>query len=432
MVYVQDYNGQPLMPTKRYGRVKHLLRRGEAVVVSMFPFTIRLTTQKARFTQEVWLGIDSGTRHIGVSATTVKRELYAAEAHPRHDIVELLSTRRESRRTRRNRLRYRKPRFNNRAASKKKGWLPPSVLNNIQFHLKIIGYIRKLLPITKITIEGTSFDTQKMSNPDISGDKYQHGPKEGFENVRQYVLWRDGYKCQCCHGKSGDKVLHVHHIETRKTGGDSPNNLVTLCETCHDKVHSNEIKLKLKRKPSMRDAAIMSMIKERLYSEAVLANSDIEVRYTYGYQTAWKRKQLRIEKSHVSDARVISGNATSDSLNNMWILTQVRRHNRQIHKSNILKGGVLKRNQCAYNVHGFRLWDIVRHDGKLWFIKGKRTRGYFSLVGFGENTDKCGDVCYKKLKLLGICNRLKRELAGGAYRQFPHRTKDSVVPLLVN
>ena len=409
MVYVLDYNGQPLMPTRRHGRVKHLLRKGEAVVVSIHPFTIRLTTHKQRFKQEVWLGIDSGTSHIGVSATTHKHELYAAEAHPRHDIVELLSTRRETRRTRRNRLRYRQARFNNRVATKKKGWLPPSVLNNIQFHLKIISFVRRLLPITRITVEGTAFDTQKMNNSEISGEEYQHGAQEGYENVRQYVLWRDSHKCQCCHGKSGDKVLHVHHIESRKTGGDSPGNLVTLCESCHNKVHNHEVELKLKRKPSMRDAAVMSMIKQRLYDDIKKHNSDIEVRYTFGYQTSYMRKLLRVEKSHVSDARVISGNGTSCPQKGMWVLTQIRRHNRQIHKSNILKGGRLKRSQSEYCIKGFRQWDVVRCDGRLWFIKGKRTSGYFSLCGYGENSDKNDSVSYKKLLLIRICNRLRME-----------------------
>ncbi|MDR1542085.1 MAG: HNH endonuclease [Clostridiales bacterium] len=39
-----------------------------------------------------------------------------------------------------------------------------------------------------------------------------------------------------CHGRKGCKnpILNVHHIETRKIGGDAPNNLITLCEDCHN------------------------------------------------------------------------------------------------------------------------------------------------------------------------------------------------------
>ena len=51
-----------------------------------------------------------------------------------------------------------------------------------------------------------------------------------FWNVREYVLFRDGHQCQCCKGKSKDPILNVHHIESRMTGGNAPNNLITLCD----------------------------------------------------------------------------------------------------------------------------------------------------------------------------------------------------------
>ena len=159
----------------------------------------------------------------------------------------------------------------------------------------------------------------------------------------------------------------------------------------------------------MRDAAVMSMIKQRLYDEVKKHNSDIEVRYTFGYQTSYMRKLLRIEKSHVSDARVISGNGDAVQSDDVWVLTQIRRHNRQIHKSNILKGGRLKRSQSEYRIKGFRQWDAVRYDGRLWFIRGKRTSGYFSLCGYGSNDYKNDSVSYKKLSLIRICNRLRME-----------------------
>lgn len=69
------------------------------------------------------------------------------------------------------------------------------------------------------------------------GTDYQQGEMYNQYNVRQYVLFRDEYKCQCC-GKYGDGVkLHVHHIESRQTGGNAPNNLITLCEDCHKAIH---------------------------------------------------------------------------------------------------------------------------------------------------------------------------------------------------
>ena len=407
MVYVLNTDGKPLMPTKRHHRVRQLLKKGEAVVVCCYPFTIMLTTEKPRFVQEISLGVDSGTRHIGVSATTCKESMYSAEAILRKDISDLIATRRKIRRTRRKRLRHRPPRFDNRIASKKKGWLPPSTNNKVEFHKKVVRYVRSLLPIHEIAVEVASFDTQKLVNSDIEGEQYQHGEQEGFDNVREYVLWRDGHTCQHCKGKSGDCVLQVHHIESRKTGGNAPNNIVTLCKTCHDRYHRGEIKLNVKRGKSLRDASVMNVIKDRLYEAIMADNPDIKVRYTYGYRT----KQLRIAnglpKSHVIDAMVISGNPLVKPSQEVWELTQVRRHNRQIHKANKLKGGKLQRTQSAYNVMGFRLWDIVKYKGVLYTIKGKRTRGVFVLQRLHDG-EKVDGVSAKKLRLVEINNRLRK------------------------
>ena len=42
MVYVLSKNGQPLMPTTRYGKVRRMLDKKEAAVIRRCPFTIRL------------------------------------------------------------------------------------------------------------------------------------------------------------------------------------------------------------------------------------------------------------------------------------------------------------------------------------------------------------------------------------------------------
>ena len=145
--------------------------------------------------------------------------MYSADVELRNDIVDLLSTRRQNRRTRRNRLRYREPRFNNRMHSKNKGWLAPSIEQKIETHLRVVDDVYKILPIKNIIVETASFDLQKIQNPEISGEEYQQGEQFSFWNVREYILWRDNHECQCCHGKSKDKILNVHHIESRKTGG---------------------------------------------------------------------------------------------------------------------------------------------------------------------------------------------------------------------
>ena len=234
------------MPTTpRKARI--LLKQGNAKVIKKEPFTIQLLTATGETKQDITLGVDSGSKVIGLSATTDKEELFSAEVVLRNDIVDLLSARRQNRRIRRNMLRYRESRFLNRVSTK-------SVKYKIATHLRVVEKLHQILPITKIIVEVASFDIQKIKNPDIQGSDYQQGEQLGFWNVREYVLFRDNHSCQYCKDKSKDKILNVHHIKSRKIGGDSPDNLITLCETCHDKYHRGKIELNIKRGKVLKDA----------------------------------------------------------------------------------------------------------------------------------------------------------------------------------
>lgn len=396
MVYVQDIDGKPMMPTTRHGKVRRLLKANKATVVNLCPFTIQLTYKSTDHKQPVTLGIDAGAKHIGFSATTEKEELFACETILRTDIVDLLSTRSQNRRTRRSRLRYRKPKFNNRVFSKKKGWVAPSVKQRIDSHLNEVNEIHKILPITKIVIEAAQFDTHKMKNPNISGIDYQNGEQLGFWNVREYVLFRDGHKCSYCKGKSKDLILNIHHIESRKTGGDSPSNLITLCETCHKEYHKGNIDLKVRRGKSLCGAAIIGIMKWRLYDELKSRYSNVSM--TFGYITKYNRIKYGIEKSHTSDAFVISKNFNAKRIEYQYLKRLVRRHNRQIHKMKILKGGKKKNNQAPFEVFGFRLFDKVLYNNEINFIYGRRKSGNFNIRDFNGENPK--DVSYKKLKLI--------------------------------
>ena len=396
MVYVQDIDGKPMMPTTRHGKVRRLLKANKATVVNLCPFTIQLTYKSTDHKQPVTLGIDAGAKHIGFSATTEKEELFACETILRTDIVDLLSTRSQNRRTRRSRLRYRKPKFNNRVFSKKKGWVAPSVKQRIDSHLNEVNEIHKILPITKIVIEAAQFDTHKMKNPNISGIDYQNGEQLGFWNVREYVLFRDGHKCSYCKGKSKDLILNIHHIESRKTGGDSPSNLITLCETCHKEYHKGNIDLKVRRGKSLCGAAIMGIMKWRLYDELKSRYSNVSM--TFGYITKYNRIKYGIEKSHTSDAFVISKNFNAKRIEYQYLKRLVRRHNRQIHKMKILKGGKKKNNQAPFEVFGFRLFDKVLYNNEINFIYGRRKSGNFNIRDFNGENPKY--VSYKKLKLI--------------------------------
>ena len=386
------------MPTKRLGKVRHMLKDGMAKVVQRTPFTIQLTYDSKEFTQDISLGVDAGSKTIGLSATTDEDELFASNIILRNDIVKLLFDRRALRRSRRNRKRrYRQARFNNKVKSKKKGWLAPSILNKINTHLKVIDNVYKILPITKLVIEVASFDIQKIKNPEISGEEYQQGEQLGFWNVREYVLFRDSHECQYCHGKSKDGVLNVHHIESRRTGGNAPNNLITLCETCHEELHRGEIKLNLKRGKSFRDATFMGIMRWALYNK--LQELYPNVTLTYGYITKHTRIEHGLPKEHYIDARCISGNPQATPLGYVFYQRKVRCHNRQLHKLTINKGVVRKKNQSPKYVFGYQLFDKVSlPNGKVGFIYGRRLRGSFDIRDIFGN--RLAEITHNKLRCI--------------------------------
>ena len=386
------------MPTERFGKVRRMLKNSLAHVVRRIPFTIQLDYETTDFTQPVTLGIDAGSKHIGVSATTTEKELYAADVELRNDIVDKLSTRREHRRTRRNRLRYREPRFDNRVSSKNKGWLAPSVENKIHTHMSVVKNVYKILPVSNIVVETASFDMQKIKHPDIQGEEYQQGGQLGFWNVREYVLWRDGHECQYCHGKSKDPVLNVHHLESRKTGGDTPSNLITLCETCHKAYHRGEFELKIKRGKPLRDAAFMGIMRWSFYKR--LKKEYPNVSMTFGYITKNTRITNNLPKEHYVDARCISGHPQAKPMGYYFYQKKVRCQNRQIHKANFLKGGRKKLNQAPFLVRGFRLFDLVSYEGISYYVFGRRVSGYFDIRKLDGTKANNGSVSYKKLKLI--------------------------------
>ena len=245
----------------------------------------------------------------------------------------------------------------------------------------------------RLAIEAAESD---LKNPNISGKKYQEGEQKDFWNTREYVLYRDRYTCQHCKGKSGDSVLNVHHIESRKTGGDSPGNLITLCETCHKQYHKGSFNLNVKRTPSLKDAAAMSVMRWEIYNRSKHLYPNVHI--TYGYITKYNRIR-GLEKSHISDARCISKNFNAEPAREYYILKQTRRHNRQIHKFNIIKGGKRKTNQAPFKVRGFCLFDKILFNNIKCFIYGRRQRGYFLLKTIEGKTIHTDAPC-NKIKLL--------------------------------
>lgn len=256
-VYVISKDGQPLMPTSRFGKVRRLLNENKAKVLKRCPFTIKLLYEpKSLIVQEVVLGQDTGSKHIGTSCVGNDRVLYQSQVELRDDIKSKMDGRRQARRFRRYRkTRYRKPRFLNRKKSIRKDRLPPSVNHKVQAHKDEISFCEHILPISKKVFEVSQFDTALMKNPALINEKVKHwGYQKGFNyeygSRKEAVLNRDNYTCQLC-GKKHIR-LEVHHIIFRSNGGtDDENNLITLCEACHKGVHDGTIKLDKKDRKSV-------------------------------------------------------------------------------------------------------------------------------------------------------------------------------------
>ena len=313
--------GQPLMPCNPR-KARMLLKQGKAKVIRRLPFTIQLLVATGENKQPITLGIDPGYSNIGLSVITDKKELFSAEVTLRKGIVKLISNKRMYRIHKRNRLWYRSCKFLNRVGSKKEGWLAPSIQHKLNSHIRIVNFVKSLLPITKTVVEANNFDIQKIKNPDIEGIEYQEGVMKNFYNIREYILYRDNHQCRSC-SKINTK-LEVHHIESRKTGSNRPENLVTLCISCHKKVTLGK-EIKYSRPRSFKAATFMSTVRWKLV-EALKAN------ITYGYLTKLKRKELNLVKSHTNDAFVIA-NGKFQIRANTYSISQNRRNNRCLQKN---------------------------------------------------------------------------------------------------
>ena len=78
-VFVMSKDGERLMPTKRFGRVRHLLRDGKAKIINHRPFTIQLVYEVSTYTQPMELCEDTGYQHIGISLKSEAHEYVSEE-----------------------------------------------------------------------------------------------------------------------------------------------------------------------------------------------------------------------------------------------------------------------------------------------------------------------------------------------------------------
>lgn len=385
MVYVISQENKPLMPCSN-PIARLLLKQGRAKVKKREPFTIKLTYETTNYTQDLTLGVDTGSGTIGAAVSNDKGEIfYMSEVVVRNNIADRMTRRSKYRRNRRSRkTRYRKARWLNRKNSIKSDRFSPTMISKFHSHVKEIEYIKSILPITTMVLETGQFDTHLMKNPSLANPKlkhwgYQKGTNYGFENTKAMVLNRDDYTCQHCKGKRKDSKLEVHHIIFRSQGGsDEESNLITLCHTCHKALHSGKIKLKLngKAKGNLKYATQMNSIRKQLfryYPDAI---------ETFGYITKANRLNLDIDKEHYYDACVIATQGKPFTVKT------------NLCKKKCVPDGDFRKTKGARSeqaittdkICGFRKFDKVKYFGKEYFIKSRKSTGYATLMDIDGNT----------------------------------------------
>jgi 5-methylcytosine-specific restriction endonuclease McrA len=346
------------MPTTAR-RARLLLKDGKATVKERCPFTIQLTYATGENTQPIKLGVDIGYKNLGFSAKTDMLEVISGTMTLRQDVSKKIDEKHSYRRTRRGRLGYRPPRFNNR--KRPESWLAPSIQHRYDSHIRLVNKIKTLLPITFTKIEVANLDAQKMQNPEITGVEYQQGELQGYE-VREYLLDKWGRKCGYC-GKKG-VPLQVEHIVPKNRGGtDRVSNLTLACKTCNLKKGNKTAEefgyphIQKQAKKTLKATACLNNIRWKIVDQ-------LGAEHTYGYVTKYERNKLGLEKSHINDAFVIAGGTDQERCRPYQVI-QVRRNNRSIQTNRKGFKPSIRRHRYQLQPH-----DLVKFAGKLCKVKG--------------------------------------------------------------
>lgn len=365
IVYVLNMRGQPLMPTTQQ-KANKLLKQDKASVVKRKPFTIQLKYATGECKQLITLGIDTGYKNVGFSVVSKQKELISGELTLRNNISKLIEQKRNYRRVKRNKLWYRQPRFDNRG--RPDDWLAPSIQHKLDSYIRLVNKIQQILPISNIIVEVASFDIQKIKNPDISGEQYQQGEQLGFWNVREYVIHRDGHTCQHCKGKKKDKILQVHHINGKKEGAtDRPEELLTVCKTCHNDHHNNIDIIPQKNIRNFKPETFMTIVYWKLIDKLKLGYN---CTHTFGYITKNNRIKNNISKSYVNDAFIIAGGNNMHERCLSYNIKQTRRNNRSIQCNRRGYKPAIRRQRYKLQSN-----DLVRFDSQEHFVKGVHCYG---------------------------------------------------------
>ena len=339
VVYVLSRDGSPLMPTRRFGRVRRLLNSGQAKAVSTKPFVIQLLYESGNYTQPLYGGTDPGRTNIGEAVVNQKGEVvYEAHVATRNkDIPKLMKNRKAHRQASRRGERLRRKR-----RAKKNGtttefpegrklpkyekgvlpvkditnteakfyhrkrpanWITPTARQCVQTHINMVKQICRILPVTHWTLEYNKFAFMLLEDGSVRGMDFQNGRMKGFPSVNAYIDYLQDGHCALC----GSRIKHHHHIVPRHEGGsDTPENIVGLCNECHSKVHTNKTLLdNIGKKKKYAGASIINIAMPFIYNELLAMFGD-NLHICRGFETAHFREEYNIAKGHNADAACIA------------------------------------------------------------------------------------------------------------------------------
>jgi len=404
IVYVLGASGKPLMPTRRRNKVWYWLRCGLAKVVSREPFTIQLRFETTKYTQPVTVGVDTGSKTVGLAATTNGAVVYQAEAHLRADITDKLAQRKKYRRARRFRnTRYRAARFANRRRSA--GWMPPSLRSKAEATVKAVHFVARVLPVCQVNVEVGRFDTQKMQHPEISGLDYQQGELQGYL-LREYLL--EKWQRQCAYCGAEEVPLEVEHIVPRSRGGSNRvSNLTLACQPCNERKGKQTAAefgyptIQAQARTPLKDAAHVSTLKTAVVQRLRAIFGTDKVAVSYGYETKYKRTRvLGLPKSHTNDAVAIA-----------CVMGEVVEPSTVTHVLRCVPRGKYRLFNGKHSEHriwaprkvkGWKLYERVAAKGQVGYIGGRRLKGSFVLKDLSTGKTIL-EVVPSKLQRLARC-----------------------------
>jgi 5-methylcytosine-specific restriction endonuclease McrA len=382
MVFVLDKHNKPLAPCHP-AKARKLLKKRKATIVKRYPFTIKLKYNiKLNEENDTYrIKIDYGSRYTGLAILKNDKEvIFLGQLNHKTMIKKSMDDRRSHRRFRRNKLRYRKSRFLNRSASRKKGRIPPTFQSRVDNIYSIVKKFMKICPLTHVSYENVKFDTQKIRNVEISGKEYQQGTLLNYE-VKEYLLEKFDRTCAYCGTKN--VPLEIEHIIPKSRGGTNKiDNLTIACHSCNQRKGNktaeefgySEVQKQVKR--HLKDAAILNATRWKVYEK--LVSTGLNVECGSGALTKMNRIKLGLNKDHCLDACCI-GRSTPDVLifktSNILQITASGRGNRQL--LNLDKYGFPRGQISRQKLYfGFQSGDII----KATVPKGKYKGTWFGSV----------------------------------------------------